>query len=316
MVKIPTVTGAIESNQIGYTLVHEHLKVRYEVILFQFPQISEPKTELDAAVESVKQAYARGIQMICDCTIPGLGRDINFISDVAKSTDLRILVGTGFYTLNELPPHFRNRSMDYMANIFTREVEDGIQGTKIKPAFLKCCTDWQGITPDVEKTIRAVARAHLKTGVPIVTHSNPRNMSGLLQQDIFEQEGVDLRAVQIGHSGDTDNIDYLVRIAKRGSFLGMDRYGFHYLSTPTRNRVIVQMSELGFANKMMLSHDKPCIMDSWTEETNKMSFAQSESLTYIPDEVIPELKKTGISDQQITQMMQDNVRRWFEWKEV
>src|SRR5205823_9778920 len=127
---------------------------------------------------------------------------------------------------------------------------------------LKAATDAPGVTPDVEKSLRAVARAHRRTGAPILTHSYPTNQSGSHQQDIFESEGVDLSRVLIGHSGDTDDMAYLERVAERGSYLGMDRFGMDdYLSHERRLAAVVELCRRGFAAQVMLSQDHVCVMD-------------------------------------------------------
>src|SRR5581483_11816007 len=104
---------------------------------------------------------------------------------------------------DKLPPYFATRSADALADAFVHDIDVGVQGTSTKAAFIKCATDVAGVTPDVEMVLRAAARAHRRTGVPIMTHSYPPNGSGLEQQRIFAEEGVDLGRVQIGHSGDT-----------------------------------------------------------------------------------------------------------------
>ena len=97
----------------------------------------------------------------------------------------------------------------------------------MRAGILKVATDEQGVTADVEATLRGVARAHLQTGVPISTHTHAATRRGLEQQDVFEQEGVDLTRVVIGHSGDSDDLDYLEALMARGSYLGMDRFGLY-----------------------------------------------------------------------------------------
>src|SRR6185503_12571790 len=97
---------------------------------------------------------------------------------------------------------------EFMTDMFVRDIEEGIAGTGVKAAILKCATDKPGVTHGVERVLRAVAKAHRSTGVPISTHTHARTERGLDQQRIFEEEGVDPSRVIIGHSGDTTDIDY------------------------------------------------------------------------------------------------------------
>jgi phosphotriesterase-related protein len=109
----------------------------------------------------------RGVKTICHPTVMEAGRDIRFMSRVAEETGIQLVASTGIYAYHYVPPHFQNRDIDYMADQFVRDIEVGIQGTDIKAGFLKCCTDHQGVTDDVEKVLRATARASNRTGRPI-----------------------------------------------------------------------------------------------------------------------------------------------------
>ena len=92
-----------------------------------------------------------------------------------------------------------------MADHFVEDIEGGIQGTDIRAAFLKCAADAAGVTEHVEKIHRAVARASVKTGAPIMAHSMPAVATGPRQVEIFEEEGADISRVQIAHCGDSDD---------------------------------------------------------------------------------------------------------------
>jgi phosphotriesterase-related protein len=136
-----------------------------------------------------------------------------------------------------------------MADAFVHDIEEGIQGTQVRAAVIKCATDAPGVTPGVEKVLRASARAHLRTGVPITTHTQASTKRGLEQQDIFAAEGVDLSRVIIGHSGDSEDLDYLTTLVDRGSYIGMDRFGLEgILSTEKRVAVIARLCEMGYAS--------------------------------------------------------------------
>src|SRR5215467_553844 len=112
-----------------------------------------------------------------------------------------------------------------MVEMFVRDIREGIADTGIKAGILKCATDEPGVTKDVERILRATAQAHRRTGVPISTHTHAQRRVGLDQQRIFREEGVDLSRVDIGHSGDTTDLDYLEKLIAAGSYIGMDRFG-------------------------------------------------------------------------------------------
>jgi phosphotriesterase-related protein len=135
---------------------------------------------------------------------------------------------------------------------------------------------------------------------------------GLAQQDVFESEGADLGRIVIGHSGDTEDTAYLRKICDRGSFIGMDRFGIDiFLPTAQRVSTIKKMCDLGYANKMVLSHDASCYFD-WADATLLKSVLPNWHFNYIPDEIIPALREAGVSEADITAMTVDNPRRIFE----
>lgn len=312
--KIQTLTGAIDSSELGITLIHEHLRVRSESVAVQFPHLYDDERDFQKAVEQVLAVKERGVKTICDPTVMELGRDIRFMERVAHKTEMQIIAATGIYSYHYIPPHFQNRDIDYMADLFVRDIEAGIQNTSIRAGFLKCATDAQGVTPDVEKVIRAAARAHKQTGVPIMTHSHPASGTGLKQLDLFEDEGVDPSRVLIGHCGDTDSLEYILKVLERGPFIGMDRYGLTYpfgCSAERRNDTVVALAKRGYANKMFLSQDYCCTIDWFPPEAAQAMFPKW-SMSYVIDEILPELREAGVTSEQVQEMMVDNAQRWFE----
>src|ERR1700692_964315 len=143
-----------------------------------------------------------------------------------------------------------------MAEHFISDIEIGIQETNIKAAFLKCAADAAGVTENVEKIHRAVARASVQTGAPIMAHSMPAVATGPRQVEIFEQEGVDLARVQIAHCGDTDDLDYIERLIDKGVYVGLDRYGLEmYLSIDKRNATAAELLRRGHSERLIVSQD-------------------------------------------------------------
>jgi phosphotriesterase-related protein len=311
MAMIQTVTGPVHSSELGLTLIHEHMRVRSESVFVQFPHLYDEDKEFAKAVEQVNSVKRLGVKTICDPTVMELGRDIRFIERVSRETGVQIIAATGIYSYHYIPPHFQNRDIDYMADLFVRDIEVGIQNTSIKAGFLKCATDSQGLTPDVEKVIRAVARAHKKTGVPIMTHSHPGTGTGLNQLDILTEEGVDSSRILIGHTGDTDNMEYILRVLEYGAFIGMDRYGLtREVSTENRNTIVIELAKKGYADRMFLSQDHCCTIDWYPEEVPGLMFPKW-TMSFVLEEIIPELREHGVTEEQINLMMVENARRWL-----
>ncbi|KKK36720.1 aryldialkylphosphatase [Mesobacillus campisalis] len=312
MALINSVTGPIETSELGVTLIHEHMRVRSEAVFVQFPHLYDEEKEFAKAVEQVNKVKRLGVKTICDPTVMELGRDIRFIERISRETGVQIIAATGIYSYHYIPPHFQNRDIDYMSSLFVRDIEVGIQNTSIKAGFLKCATDAQGVTPDVEKVIRAAARAHKKTGVPIMTHSHPGSGTGISQLEILIEEGVDPSRILIGHTGDTDNLEYILSVLEYGCFIGMDRYGLTgEVPTENRNTTVIELAKKGYADRMFLSQDHCCTIDWYPEDIPQQMFPKW-TMSFVLEEVIPELKNSGVTIQQIQMMMVDNARRWFE----
>ncbi len=156
------------------------------------------------------------------------------------------------------------------------------------------------------------ARLHRATGVPISTHTSVAHRTGPPQQDVFEEEGVDLSRVVIGHCGDSTDLEYLESILGRGSTIGMDRFGLDLL-LPTKERVatIAELCRRGWTEQMVLSHDACCHID-WYPKQVVAEMAPNWNFRHIPDVVIPALRAAGVSDAQVRTLTVENPRRIFE----
>jgi len=319
MREVQTVRGGIATADLGVTLMHEHVFVLSPEIMANYPEgWGDEQAREDAAVEKLNALKAIGVDSIVDPTVIGLGRYIPRIQRVAERTDLQIVVATGVYTYNDVPMYFHftgpGTALDGpepMVDLFVRDITEGIAGTGVKAAILKCATDEPGITPGVDRVLRAVARAHRATGVPIPTHTHAHSRRGLEQQRGFAEEGVDLSRVIIGHSGDTTDLDYLEELVAAGSYLGMDRFGLeNILSFDERVDTVARMCERGHADKMVLAHDASCFIDWLPEEALPLVLPNWHYL-HIHNDVLPALRERGVTEEQITTMLVGNPRAIF-----
>jgi len=317
---IQTVRGAVETSQLGATLMHEHIFVLSSEIFQNYPEAwGDEERRVAEAIARMNELHSRGIDTVVDLTVIGLGRYIPRIQRIAAQTGIHIIVATGIYTYNDIPHYFHYRGPgtilggpEIMVDMFVRDIERGIGDTGVRAGMLKCATDEPGVTPGVERVLRAVAQAHRQTGVPISTHTHARSRRGLEQQKIFREEGVDLTRVVIGHSGDTTDLDYLEELIANGSYLGMDRFGIDtILAFEDRVSTVAAMCERGHAKRMVLSHDANRFMD-WLPEQAVSAMLPNWHYLHIHNDVIPALKKRGVTDEQIHTMMVENPRAIFE----
>lgn len=309
---VETAAGPVSTGALGFTLMHEHIFVLSEGVAANFPSLWDADAYKKLAVDTLRLLKERGVSTLVDMTVLGTGRNVPLVEQVARESGLQVIVATGLYTYDVLPHYFATRSIDDMVDLFVQDITGGVQSTSVRAAILKCATDNPGVTPGVEKVLRAVARAHRRTGAPISTHTEARTHQGLAQQDVFESEGVDLSRVVIGHCGDTEDIAYLTRILKRGSYIGMDRFGLDiFLPTDKRVAVLAQLCEMGYAGRMVLSQDAAVYMDWFTPEILK-ALGTNWNHFHIVDEVLPALRRAGVSEEQVRLMTVENPRRIFE----
>jgi len=316
MGQVNTVRGPVDADALGTTLMHEHVFVRSPEVAANWPTGWDRAGRVAQAVERLRELKEAGVDTIVDLTVVGLGRDVELVQEVAGQVDLHIVVATGLYTYNELPHYFdyrgapfRPNGVDLLDEYFLHDIENGIAGTGVRPGILKCATDEAGLTPGVERVLRAVARVHRRTGLPISTHTHALSKRGLDQQRVFADEGVDLSRVVIGHSGDTTDLDYLRTLLDAGSTLGMDRFGVDAFC-PTRERVetVAQLCEGGWASSMVLSHDAGCHMD-WFDDDFLHTVQPNWNFLHISRDVLPALRARGVGEEHIRSMLVDNPRR-------
>ena len=254
----------------------------------------------------------------------GSARYIPRIERIAEQVpELNIIVASGCYTYDQVPWFFTHRGPalnaalgtdvpDPMVDMFVGDITDGIAGTGVKAAFLKCAIDAQGMTSGVERIMRAVAQAHRMTGAPITVHTHPGHRTGFAARDLLAAEGVDPTRVVLGHSGDTSDIDYLTELADAGFILGMDRFGLNVETTFERRAdTVAEMCRRGYADRMVLSHDTSCYMD-WIDPDVLAMLSTQWHYLHIHDQVLPYLREHGVTDRQIDTMLVDVPRRYFE----
>jgi phosphotriesterase-related protein len=317
MPKVETVQGAVEADELGVVLAHEHVRSRDEAVAEQWPGRYDEELELDAALVAVNAAKDRGVQTIVDPTAMFLGRDVRFMKRVADETGVRIVACTGIYTYDFLPHYFANRDADAIAEHFIEDIEFGIQGTQIKAAFLKCAADAAGVTENIEKVHRAVARASVRTGAPIMAHSMPAVDTAARQLEIFREEGVDMARVQIAHCGDTDDVAYIEGLIEQGVYVGLDRYGLEmYLPIDKRNATAAELLRRGHTERLMISQDFCATIDWFPPEVGEMAesngLIRNWSMTLVFDEVVPALRKMGaMDDATFNTVFVENPKRWL-----
>jgi phosphotriesterase-related protein len=315
---IETVTGPIEPDALGRTCIHEHVRFHDEAVAEQWPTYYDFDAELEAAVEQVEGVKAHGVQTIVEPTAMFGGRSARFMLQVAERTQINLIACTGIYTYDYLPHYYGARDADAIAEMFVHDIREGIQGTGAKAAFLKCAADEPGVTENVEKLHRACARASLATGAPIMAHSRPASNTGPRQIEIFLEEGVDRRKIQIAHTGDTDDLDYIEGLLDKGVWIGLDRYGLPmFLDDERRDKTAVELLKRGHADRLFIGSDFATSID-WFPDAVVEQLMQSGvvnpewAMAYPFEKVLPRLREAGVWDDDVErQVFEANPRAWL-----
>jgi phosphotriesterase-related protein len=325
MPQVETVRGPIDTTDLGRTYMHEHVFVLTADVQQNYPaEWGNEDNRVADAVAKLRALSEQGIQTIVDPTVIGLGRYIPRIQRIAEQVpELHIVAATGCYTYDDVPWffHYRGPALkavagvdlpDPMVDMFVKDITDGIAGTGVKAAFLKCAIDRKGMTSGVARVMRAVARAHRQTGAPITVHTHPVSQTGVdVKRLLCDEEGVDPTRVVLGHSGDSPDVDHLTELAEFGFILGMDRFGINVETTfEARADTLVELCRRGLAEQMVLSQDASCYID-WIDPDVMSTMPQWHYL-HIVDDVLPYVRDRGVSDAQIDTMLVATPRRYFE----
>ena len=325
MAGVATVRGPVDPADLGRTYMHEHIFTLTADVQQNYPdEWGSEEARVTDAVGKLRALAAQGIATIVDPTVVGLGRYVPRIERVAAQVpELNIIVATGVYTYDSVPFFFQHRGPalnevlgtkvpDPMADMFVKDITEGIAGTGVRAGMLKCAIDHQGMTRGVERVMRAVAAAHHETGAPLMVHTHPGSKTGLeVKRVLCDEEGIDPRRVVLAHSGDITDCDHLAELADAGFLLGMDRFGINIETTfEARADTLVEMCRRGYAGRMVLSHDASCYID-WIDP-NVLAFLPQWHYLHIGEEVLPYVREHGVTEEQIDAMLVENPRRFFE----
>jgi phosphotriesterase-related protein len=308
------VLGPIDSGDLGFTLMHEHVMVSASGLIDSYPDLLGPDRE-ERAIATLKHAKAEGIDTMVDATTFDLGRSPELLKTVADGSGVNLINVTGWWL--DVPNFLHGVGPNQMAKEFIRDIEAGFWGTDIRAGLLKCAADREGVTPMLEVMARAVSRAHLATGVPIMVHSYPTGHVARRQIEIFREEGVDLTRVKIDHSNDTTDTEYLKWILDQGCYLGLDRYPGRFVSPHMRTVTMKRLMDDGYGDRLCPAHDCICLHihkenpDGSIPEEHEFQRSNPEQYLYIKRFVIPDLMEMGATEADVHTLFVDNPRRFL-----
>lgn len=313
MAMINSVLGLLDTADLGFTLCHEHILETSAGIQHVYPEFVDREETITKAVSDFRLAYSEGLRTIVDVTTMDLGRDVRFLEHVSRESAVQIICATGLWL--DIPRVFWNATPDVIASLFIREIREGIEGTGIKAGIIKVASAKGDVTPEEQIILRAAARAQIETGAPITTHSPALERVGEQQVRILEEEGVDLNHVCVGHSDETREMDYLLGLLEKGAWLGLDyfRLSIQEPEEPNweeRAETTKKLIDAGFGHKILLSHDWSITAPAFV--TEEVPGGNPDGYLFISRTVLPKLRRMGVIEDTINQIMVENPRRFFE----
>jgi predicted metal-dependent phosphotriesterase family hydrolase len=301
---VQTVTGRIPSDELGFTLPHEHTFIDLWLISGRYDYFMTLPDE-DLLADELMEFQRRGGRSLVDLTVRGISRNPEGLKRLSERTGLSIVMGTGWYREPYYPAESRidQRSVDSLAEEMVQEFHEGVDGTGIRPGVIgEIGVDKRWVSAQEERVCRAAARAQRETGLSIVTHS-PRSEVGLAQLAIFEEEGVDPGKVIIGHADSHPMLSYHLEIVKRGASLAFDSLGEvpvdHF--EPRLIRLLLELIDRGYSDRIFLSQD--------TCHTRHLKAFGGNGYSYLIEQFFPRIRDAGVPHETVEQMTVGNPKR-------
>ncbi len=317
--EIRTVTGTIAPGQLGRTLMHEHLLIGYPGSDVDWVNPGPSRRErIERCVDRIEEMKGLGISAMLDPCPSDLGRDVELMAEVAQRTRFTLICATGLYKEAEGAAAYWKFKMNFgsvvdaMAELFVRELVEGVAGTGIRAGIIKVGTGHGTLTAYEEAVFAAAAKASLATGAPITTHTD-EGRYGDDQQAFLTGHGVPAHRIVIGHSCGTADFSYHTAIARNGSYLGFDRFGLDLLQPDTeRVAALARLIQGGFGRQIVVSHDSVWCWNGAPIPAEALG--QMEKIwnpTHFLTRIAPRLRDAGVGEQQIDALLVDNPRRFF-----
>jgi phosphotriesterase-related protein len=324
---VNTVTGRARPEELGTTLVHEHLLIGYPG--WQMDALAPRFRRADAlarGVDRMQELRGFGVATFLDPCPMDLGRDVEFMAEVASRSGMRIVCTTGAYKENEgISYTFGALPVEEIEAIYVKELTEGIGETGIRAGLVKVATGGPAISEYEKKLLIAGGRAAAAVGCPVITHTDRASL-GLEQIALLTAQGVPAHRILVGHSDGRDDHDYHRALADKGAYVGFDRFGIEALiGDDKRIESVGKMVDAGYVRSVCLSHDATCA--AWlgrpvfagryvtTAEALAASMPNWES-THLFKRIVPRLRERGLTEAHLQTIFVENPRRYFRGDEA
>jgi len=295
---VMTVLGPVPADELGITLPHEHLQCDLARVT---GRREEQLSDIDLAVAEVKRFRTAGGATVVDVTNRHLGRDPVALQMISRATGLHIVMGCGWYREPFYDREVFEKTTDQLADDIVAEVTRGVGDSGVRPGIIgEIGCDLHYVSPAEERSFRAAARAHQRTGLTITTHAL-RAPVGLAQLDLLTEERVDPSRVIVGHADTYPHPNYHDAVATRGAWVQFDTVrGVHEFEIEKRIRLVKEVIARGHLRRLLLSHDV-CV-------PAHLRAYGGGGYDYLLTEFIPRLLGAGVAQEQIHTLTVENPR--------
>ncbi|HEU5147138.1 MAG TPA: phosphotriesterase [Chryseosolibacter sp.] len=302
---VMTVNGEIDAAAMRQTLIHEHILVDF----IGAEEINPPRWDRELVIEKVlpylQEAKNAGCQTFIDCTPNYLGRDVVLLKQLSEKSGLTIITNTGYYGGSDhkfLPPHVFTETAEQLASRWIREWQDGIDGTAIKPGFMKISVNPAHLTDVSLKLIQAAAVAHKKTGLTIASHTGPAQPA-FEQIAVLKSNRIDPSAFIWVHAQNESNIDHHIKAAQEGAWVSLD--GLRADNVAEYAHKLVALKAQNALHRVLVSHDA-----GWYDP-GKPDGGEFREYTVLFRKLIPALEQEGFTESDIIQLTVENPANAF-----
>jgi phosphotriesterase-related protein len=303
--KVETVLGPVSASDLGLTLVHEHVMVDF----VGADRVSRDRYDAEevfrTALRFLEEARKAGVRTLVECTPAFLGRDPLLLRRLSEASGLRILTNTGYYGAandKHVPSHAYQEDADALAARWIAEARDGIEGTGVRPGFLKIGVDEGSLSEIDRKLVVAAARAHLATGLTIAVHTG----DGEAARDIVKtigREGVAPPAYVWVHAQNEQDRRIQVELAASGTWVELDGVGPKTLAAHAD--AVADLVRRGHLRRLLVSQDA-----GWYH-VGEPGGGSYRGYAFLVEKLGPALRDRGLTSGQVDTLLVRNPAQAF-----
>ena len=304
--KLVTVKGEIPVEEMGISLIHEHILVDFIGADSSGPHRWEKSKVMERALPFLMEAKRKGVNTFFECTPAFLGRDPILLRELSEKTGVNIITNTGYYGVGDnkyVPEHALSETAEEIAQVWIGEFNNGIDGSGVYPGFIKISVDWKdALSSTHSKIVKAAAITHKATGMAIVSHTGTDGPA-FAQLEILKTEGVSPEAFVWTHA-QHGTFEGHVKAAKQGAWVSLDNVNRDNSNKPGGIdwfvALLTKLKKENVLHKILISHDA-----GWYDpgQENGGSF---RGYTDIFEHLIPALMRSGFSQEDIDLLLVKN----------